>query len=74
MLNKINGHLRDDLIIFDEKPHIYTVVTDQQSKYTSVTTFIHKFFGHFDADLIIANMMKSAQWSKSKYYGLSVKI
>ena len=71
MLAKINNHPRDNLIVFDEEPHIYTVLTDPESKYTSVTTFIHQFFGHFDADLIITKMMKSVQWPQSKYFGQS---
>jgi ATP-dependent exoDNAse (exonuclease V) beta subunit len=71
MLAAINSHPRDSSIIFDEKPHIYTVLTDQESKYTSVTTFIHQFFAQFDADLIISKMMKSVQWPQSKYFGQS---
>ena len=37
--------------------------------YTSVTTWVHSHFWEFDADLIIANMMKGKGWSKSKYFG-----
>lgn len=66
MLSKINHHPRDDLIVFDEGPHIYTVNGD--SNYTSVTTWIHSHFKHFDADKVIKQMMASKKWSQNKYF------
>ena len=39
-LEKINKHVRDERIVFDEEPHIYYV--DGKSDNISVTTFIHK--------------------------------
>ena len=66
-LQKKNPHERDDHIEFDEPTHIYTI--DGDSNYMSVTTFNHSHFEHFDADKIIANMMTSKNWTKSKYYG-----
>ena len=69
MLAKVNPHPRDSLIVFDEEPHIYTITSDPDSAYTSCTTFIHKFFGHFDADAIIDKMVNSRAWSKNKYHG-----
>lgn len=69
MLSEINPHPRDQLIVFDEEPHIYTITTDPDSTYTSCTTFIHGFFEHFDADKIIDKMTKSKRWANSKYYG-----
>lgn len=66
-LQKINPHERDNHIVFDEPTHVYTV--DGDSNYTSVTTFNHSHFEHFDADKIINNMMKSKKWPQSKYYG-----
>ena len=62
-----NPHERDNHIVFDEPTHVYTV--DGDSNYTSVTTFNHSHFAHFDADKIIANMMASPKWPQSKYYG-----
>lgn len=62
-----NPHERDDHIVFDEPTHVYTI--DGDSNYTSVTTFNHSHFAHFDADKIIANMMASPKWPESKYYG-----
>ena len=66
-LSNKNPHERDDHIEFDEPTHVYTI--DGDSNYMSVTTFNHANFEHFDADKIIANMMKSHRWPKSKYYG-----
>lgn len=65
-----NPHERDQNIVFDEGPHIYTIKGDK-NKYTSVTTWNHGHFEHFDADKIISNMMSSKRWSESKYYGMS---
>ena len=62
-------HERDKRITFDEGPHIYTI--DGKSDYTSVTTFIHSLFPKFNADKIIAGMMKSRKWSQSKYFGMT---
>lgn len=64
---EINEHLRDKRISFDEPTHKYTI--DGISDYVSVTTLIHKFFPHFNSDLIISKMMKSKKWHESKYYG-----
>ena len=62
-------HERDNNIRFEEKGHIYTI--NGKKGYTSVTTWIKQFFKKFDADKIINNMMKSANWNTSKYYGMS---
>ena len=66
-----NPHPRDEFIEFDEGPHIYTVHGEQG--YTSVTTFVHSNFGHFDADKIIDNMFKGNKMKDPtyKYYGMS---
>jgi hypothetical protein len=68
LLKDTNDHPRDARIRFDELPHKYYIdgCTDG---YISCTTFIHTFFGHFDADSVIQNMVKSKNWKQSKYYG-----
>ena len=71
ILSKKNPHKRDMHILFDEGPHIYTI--DGDSDYMSVTTWNHKHFEKFDADKIIARMMKSKNWPNSKYYGQSAE-
>ena len=69
-LANINKHERDDHVQFDEGPHIYTV--DGDDSFTSVTTWNHSHFGKFDADKIIANMMKGRNWKEGyKYYGMT---
>jgi len=68
-LAKKNPHPRDSFISFDEGPHIYTIHGD--SGFTSVTTWNHSHFEHFDADKIITNMMKSSKWPQNKYFGMT---
>jgi len=68
-LAKKNPHERDSHITFDEGPHIYTI--DGCSDYTSVTTWNHSHFPHFNPDAIIDKMMKSKKWSDSRYFGMS---
>lgn len=68
-LEKLNPHERDSHISFDEGPHIYTI--DGDSGFTSVTKFCHHNFEEFNADLIIDRMMRSKNWSNSKYFGMT---
>jgi hypothetical protein len=70
-LAKLNSHERDPYIEFDEGPHIYTV--RGEGGYTSVTTWNHSHFSHFDADGIIDRMLKGKNASNPsyKYYGMS---
>lgn len=65
----LNPHERDSLIHFEEASHKYTILCDPDTKYTSVTTFVHEQFEEFNADIIIGKMMDSPYWSKNKYYG-----
>ena len=68
-LAKENKHERDCHIKFDEGPHIYTVHSD--SSYTSVTTFIHSNFSHFDAETIVNKILNGKKWKEDtnyKYY------
>ena len=51
-LSTENAHKRDEDIVFDEGPHIYTICGD--AKYMSVTTFNHSQFEKFDSSKIIA--------------------
>jgi len=66
-----NAHPRDAFITFDEGPHIYTV--HGQQGYTSVTTWIHQQFSHFDADKVIDNMERKGSLNdpNHKYYGMT---
>lgn len=69
-LATINAHPSDANIEFDPVPHIYTVHKNPAVKYTSVTTWIHTHFAHFDADDIIRKMMRGKNWNSSnKYWG-----
>ena len=66
----VNVHPRDARIRFVEDTHTYFIDGDS-TNIMSTTTFIHSFFGHFDADAIISKMMNSPKWSQSKYYGMT---
>ena len=68
-----NAHARDVNIRFQEEGHKYTILTDPTSKYTSVTTWNHSHFSKFDADAVIASMMRGKNWGPTnKYWGLTV--
>lgn len=72
VLTSLHSHERDENIKFYEKGHKYEIVTDPKSKYTSVTTWNHSHFPHFNADEIIRNMMKGKSWKEGhKYWGLT---
>lgn len=63
-----NAHPRDSRISFHEETHTYTI-DGVKDGWVSCTGFIHSFFEEFDADAVIAKMMASKNWPKSKYYG-----
>lgn len=69
MLRRLNGHPRDEHLVFDEGPHVYYIRGDSNN--ISVTTLVHRYFGQFDADAVIAKMMASPKWPKSKYFGMT---
>jgi len=72
ILSRKNSHPRDNNIKFFEDDHKYIITCDPDSKYTSVTTWNHSHFPHFDADEIINNMMKGKSWKDGhKYWGLT---
>ena len=68
----VNKHPRDDRIQFEEETHTYTI-DGLRAGWTSCTGFLHNFFGHFDADAVIAKMMASPKWYQSKYYGMTAE-
>jgi len=68
-----NAHPRDAHISFEEGPHIYTVMGDRGG-YTSVTTFNHSHFSHFDAEAIVNGILRKKEWQSDptyKYYQMS---
>ena len=69
-----NEHIRDKDMQFVESTHKYTILPDPDSKYDSVTTWNHSHFGHFNAALIIKNMMKGKNWNpENKYWGMTAE-
>ena len=74
VLETINTHERDKNILFYEPTHTYTITTDSTNKYTSVTTWNHSHFPHFNADQVIKNMMRGKNWKEGhKYWGLTTE-
>jgi len=72
VLSHRNTHPRDKNIQFFEEGHKYVILTEPHVKYTSVTTWNHSHFPHFDADEVINNMMKGKGWKEGhKYWGLT---
>ena len=70
ILSKRNSHIRENNLVFNEQTHKYTITTDPNSKYISVTTFNHLHFPQFDPDDIINKMMKGKRWNSThKYWG-----
>ena len=72
-LAKLNAHERDPFIEFDPIPHKYTV--RGEGGYTSVTTFVHSHFDHFDSEAQAAKIVTSRNMSnpKYKYYGMTAE-
>ena len=67
-----NAHPRDEHIQFFEDGHKYTISTDPDTEYTSVTTWVKKQFPEFNADIVIENMMNGRGWKAGhKYWGMS---
>jgi len=74
VLSTKNKHERDVNIEFYEEGHIYKILTDLDSKYTSVTTFNHSHFPHFDSEEVIQNMMNGKNWKVGhKYWGMTAE-
>jgi hypothetical protein len=70
ILFNVYGVERDSLIKFYARGHKYEILSDKNSKYTSVTTWNHSHFPKFDADKIIDNIFKSKSWGPDhKYWG-----
>jgi hypothetical protein len=69
-LQLTNRETRDNHIRFYANGHKYEIVTDLRSRYTSVTTWNKSLFPKFDADAVIANIMKGRNWNpENKYWG-----
>lgn len=65
-----NAHPRDVNISFEEEDHVYTVL-GERGTYTSVTTFVHEHFDHFDAEATVERILNNPKWCLDptyKYY------
>jgi hypothetical protein len=78
-LATFHPHPRDKRILFNERMHRYFVRwTEGLDAYschdiaTSVSGFVHDFFGHFDADKVLTKMMANRRkFESGKYSGMS---
>ena len=66
LLATVNHDPMDVRIQFDEPTHIYTI--DGDSNYTSVTTFIHQHFPHFDAEKVSKNLLRPSTIYNGRTY------
>lgn len=74
VLSSRNCHPRDKNIKFYETGHKYIISIDPESKYTSVTTWVHEHFPKFDSDKIIKNMMNGKNWKEGhKYWNMTAE-
>ena len=65
-----NREIRDNHIRFYAHGHKYEIISDLRSRYTSVTTWNKYLFPKFDADAVIANIMRGKNWNpQNKYWG-----
>jgi ATP-dependent exoDNAse (exonuclease V) beta subunit len=64
-------HTRNDLITFKEDGHIYQI--ENVPQITSVTTWVHSLFPHFNADAVIEKIVASQTWKNgtSPYSNMS---
>lgn len=67
VLQARHAHPRDERIHFKEEGHTYTV-DGTSGTYTSVTTLVHLFFPHFNADAVIPKITTNP---KSPYFGMT---
>ena len=65
-LSNVHHNPQDKLIAFDEKPHVYYV--EGQTGFTSVTTFIHKFFPPLDGPFIASCMARSPNFPSAEKF------
>jgi len=70
VLSNLNKHHKDNYVHFEESCHKYTILSDPDSLYTSVTTWNHLHFPKFNANMIIKSMMNGKNWKEGhKYWG-----
>lgn len=72
LLSEKNKHEFDERIKFQEEGHKYWIDNNDKDLVSS-TTFIHKFFDHFDSDKVIKDILKSENYKNPdyKYYNMS---
>ena len=72
-LSNRNKHDRDIFLQFDEPSHKYTITSDLDNKYTSVTTINKQYFAEFDSEKIATGLVRKHKTPGSTYYGMTVQ-
>lgn len=72
LLTDKNKHPFDERIKFQDEGHKYWIDGNDKDLISS-TTFIHTFFGHFDSEKMINNILKSKKYNDPdyKYYKMT---
>ena len=65
-LSEINKHKNDSRIRFRDEGHKYWIDEDDTDLVSS-TTFIHRFFEHFDIDEGVKNILNSPKYKDPDY-------
>jgi hypothetical protein len=65
-------HPLDVAVTFEEETHTYAVQYEENGPFSeegiiSTSGFVHGYFGHFDADVIIPKMRRGRNFATSKY-------
>ena len=67
-----HSNVRDENIQLFKENHKYIILSEPDTEYTSVTTWIKSHFPKFDADGIIKMMMNRKNWQEGhRYWGLN---
>ena len=72
ILSVKNAHPRDANIQFFEEGHKYIILSEPETKYTSVTTWNHSHFPHFDADEFIVGCETAIKRIEEKFVLYSI--
>lgn len=77
-LSLTTPHIKDTSIQFEEEAHVYRCQFEidapfEDNNILSTSGIVHKHFPHFNADNVIHKMMKSRNWYRSKYHGMTAR-
>jgi hypothetical protein len=76
MLAQETPHPLDAAVTFEEETHTYAVQYTEDGPFSkegiiSTSGFVHGYFGHFDADVVIPKMRRGRNFATSKYVNMT---